>query len=196
MSTQTSQPEAKVGALEPEKAIAEILISSARIQERVRELGAAISRDYQGKDLLMIGVLRGVIFFMADLLRAITIPVAMDFMAISHYGPSQRMRGVVRLIKDLEEPIEGRHVLFVEDIVDTGFTLGYILKILRTRQPASLEVCVLLDKPRLRLIDLDIKYKGFEIPDRFVVGYGLDYRQRYRNLPFIGVLDPQVYAAS
>jgi len=174
--------------------ISEILISSARIQERVRELGAAISRDYAGRDLLMVGVLRGVLFFMADLLRAVTIPVAVDFMAISRYGPSERTRGVVRFVKDLEEPIEGRHVLFVEDIIDTGFTLGYILKNLRTRHPASLQVCVLLDKPRLRLIDLDIAYQGFEIPDRFVVGYGLDYRQRYRNLPFIAVLRPEVYA--
>lgn len=174
--------------------ISEILISSARIQQRVHELGAAISRDYAGKDLLMVGVLRGVLFFMADLLRAVTIPVSVDFMAISRYGPSERTRGVVRFVKDLEEPIEGRHVLFVEDIIDTGFTLGYILKNLRTRHPASLQVCVLLDKPRLRLIDLDIAYQGFEIPDRFVVGYGLDYRQRYRNLPFIAVLKPEVYA--
>ncbi len=175
--------------------ISEVLISSARIQKRVHELGAAISRDYAGKDLLMVGVLRGVLFFMADLLRAVTIPVSVDFMAISRYGPSERTRGVVRFVKDLEEPIEGRHVLFVEDIIDTGFTLGYILKNLRTRHPASLQVCVLLDKPRLRLIDLDIAYQGFEIPDRFVVGYGLDYRQRYRNLPFIAVLKPEVYAS-
>jgi hypoxanthine phosphoribosyltransferase len=176
--------------------IAEVLLSRERIQKRVQELGAAISRDYRGKDLLMIGVLRGVLFFMADLLRAITIPVSVDFIAISRYGPSERTRGVVRLVKDLEEPIEKRHVIFVEDIVDTGFTLNYMLKLLRTRQPASLELCVLLDKPRLRLLDLDIAYKGFEIPDRFVVGYGLDYRQLYRNLPYIGVLKPEVYAGN
>lgn len=180
----------------PEEArdIAEVLLTREQIQKRVRELGEAIARDYRGKDLLMIGVLRGVIFFMADLLRAITIPVALDFIAISRYGPSQRTRGVVRLTKDLEEPIEGRHVLFVEDIVDTGFTLSYMLNQLRTRHPASLKVCVLLDKRSLRLLDLDIAYRGFEIPDRFVVGYGLDYRQHYRNLPFIGVLKEEVYS--
>ena len=191
-----NQPQPSEPASELNQDIAEVLLSRERIQKRVQELGAAISHDYQGKDLLMIGVLRGVIFFMADLLKAVTIPVSMDFIAISHYGPSERTRGVVRLVKDLEEPIEKRHVLFVEDVVDTGFTLNYMLKLLRTRQPASLKLCVLLDKPRLRLLDLDIAYKGFEIPDRFVVGYGLDYRQLYRNLPYIGVLKPEVYAGN
>ena len=173
--------------------IAEILFSSDEIKARVEALGATISEDYRGKDLILIGVLRGVVLFMADLLRAISIPVTVDFISISRYGPSERTRGVVRLIKDLEEPIEGRHVLFVEDVIDTGFTLSYMLDMLRARHPASLQVCVLLDKASFRLIDLDIAYKGFEIPDRFVVGYGLDYRQRYRNLPFLGILKEEVY---
>jgi len=174
--------------------IAHVLLTPEQIQQRVVELGAEISEAYQGKDLLIIGVLRGVIFFVADLARAITIPASVDFMSISRYGPSERTRGVVRLIKDLEEPIEGRHVLFVEDIIDTGFTLSYILNILRTRHPASLKVCALLDKQSFRLIDLPIAFRGFQIEDHFVVGYGLDYKQRYRNLPFIGVLKPEVYA--
>ena len=173
--------------------IAEILFTAGQIRERVQALGAAISRDYRGKDLIMIGVLRGVVPFMADLLRAITIPVTVDYISISRYGPSERTHGVVRLIKDLEEPIAARHVLFVEDIVDTGFTLGYMLNLLRARKPAGLQVCVLVDKRSFRLIDLDIAYKGFEIPDRFVVGYGLDHNQLYRNLPFIGVLKPEIY---
>jgi len=187
-----SQPGQGLSALSED--IVEVLLTREQIQERVRQLGRAISRDYRGKDLLVVGVLRGVLFFMADLLRAITTPVAMDFIAISRYGPSERTRGIVRLIKDLEEPIEGRHVLFVEDIIDTGFTLNYMLSVLRTRHPASLRVCVLLDKRSLRLLDLDIAYKGFEIPNRFVVGYGLDYEQRYRNLPFIGILDEAIYS--
>lgn len=174
--------------------IERVLFSTEAIQQRVQELGKEISGDYAGKDLLVVGVLRGVVFFMADLLRAIDIPLAMDFIAISRYGPSARTRGVVRMIKDLEEPIEDRHVLFVEDIVDTGFTLSYMLNLLRARHPASLKVCVLLDKRRFRLIDLDIAYKGFQIPDQFVVGYGLDYHQAYRNLPFIGVLKPDIYS--
>ena len=173
--------------------ISEVLFTSEEIRQRVHELGTAISQDYRGKDLIMIGVLRGVVPFMADLLRAITIPVTVDYISISRYGPSERTRGVVRLIKDLDEPIAGRHVLFVEDIIDTGFTLGYMLNLLRARDPASLRVCVLVDKRSFRLIDLDIAYKGFEIPDRFIVGYGLDHNQLYRNLPFIGVLKPEIY---
>lgn len=173
--------------------IAEVLFTAEEIRQRVQTLGEAISRDYYGKDLIMIGVLRGVVPFMADLLRAITIPVTVDFISISRYGPSERTRGVVRLIKDLEEPIAGRHILFVEDIVDTGFTLGYMLNLMRARQPAGLRVCALIDKASFRLIDLDIAYKGFEVPDKFIVGYGLDHNQLYRNLPFIGTLKPEVY---
>lgn len=173
--------------------LARVLITEEQLRTRVRKLGAQISRDYEGRDLLLVGVLRGVIVFMADLLRAITIPVAVDLIGISSYGPSIETHGVVRLTKDLEESIEGRHVLFVEDIVDTGLTLSYLLRTLRARQPASLQVCVLLDKRAHRLIDIDIAYRGFELHDEYVVGYGLDHRQRYRNLPVIGVLRPDRY---
>ncbi|MDI7278068.1 MAG: hypoxanthine phosphoribosyltransferase [Anaerolineae bacterium] len=173
--------------------LARILITEEELQQRVRELGAAISRDYAGRDLLLVGVLRGVIVFIADLLRAITIPVSVDLMSISSYGPSVETHGVVRLTKDLEESIEGRHVLFVEDVIDTGLTLSYLLRTLRARAPASLKVCVLLDKRAHRLIDIDVAYRGFELADEYVVGYGLDHRQRYRNLPVIGVLRPDRY---
>jgi hypoxanthine phosphoribosyltransferase len=166
------------------------LISAEAIQQRVRELAADISRDYAGRDLVLIGVLRGVIFFIADLMRAISIPTSFDLISISRYGPTAQTRGVVRITKDLEEPIEDRHVLFVEDIIDTGLTLGYLLRTLRARNPASLEVCVLLDRPHRRLIDIAVAYRGFEIRDDFVVGYGLDYRQRYRNLPYVGLFNP------
>lgn len=176
--------------------IAEVFINGTEIQERVRHLGEMISRDYAGRPPLLVGVLRGVLIFMADLLRAIEIPVAVDFMAISRYGPTPETGGAVRLVKDLEEPIEGRHVLFVEDIVDTGLTLNYLLRSLRGRRPASLEVCVLFDRPRHRLIDIDIAYKGFEIGDEFIVGYGLDYGQRYRNLPYVGILKPEIYQST
>jgi hypoxanthine phosphoribosyltransferase len=173
--------------------INEILISPEELQRRVVEIGQAISQDYAGGNPLLIGVLKGVVPFMADLLRAITIPVEVDFIAVSSYSPEASQRGVVRLVKDLEIPIEGRHVLFVEDVIDTGLTLNYILRNLRARQPASLEVCVLFDRSKHRLIDIPLKYKGFDLPDRFVVGYGLDYRERYRNLPFVGLLKPAVF---
>ncbi|MCD6290691.1 MAG: hypoxanthine phosphoribosyltransferase [Anaerolineae bacterium] len=172
--------------------VRDVLIPTEEIEQRVREMGQAISQDYAGLNPLLVGVLKGVLFFMADLLRAITIPVEVDFMAVSSYTPADRDRGVVRLIKDLEIPIAGRHVLFVEDVIDTGLTLSYLLRNLRARGPASLEVCVLFNKPEHRLIDIPLKYKGFDLPDRFVVGYGLDHRERYRNLPFVGLLKPQV----
>jgi hypoxanthine phosphoribosyltransferase len=172
--------------------IQEIVISEEEIQERVAALGRAISHDYAGRNPLLVGVLKGVLFFMADLLRAITLPVEVDFIAISRYATAGRDQGAVRLVKDLETPIDGRHVLFVEDVIDTGFTLHYLLRTLRARQPASLEVCVLFNKPQHRLIDIPIRYRGFDLPDRFVVGYGLDHRERYRNLPFVGLLKPQV----
>jgi hypoxanthine phosphoribosyltransferase len=171
--------------------INEILISKEEIEQRVRVIGEAISRDYSGLNPLLVGVLKGVIFFMADLLKAITIPVELDFMAISSYSAEARDRGLVRLVKDLEIPITGRHVLFVEDVVDTGLTLNYLLRNLSTRGPASLEVCTLFNKPKHRLIDVSLKYVGFDLPDRFVVGYGLDHRERYRNLPFVGLLRAQ-----
>ena len=171
--------------------ISEVLIPTEAIAERVHELGQAISQDYAGRNPLLVGVLKGVLFFMADLLRAITIPVEVDFMAISSYAAAAKEQGSVRLLKDLEIPCEGRHVLFVEDIVDTGLTLNYLLRILRAREPASLEICVLFNKPRHRLIDIPMRYKGFDLPDRVVVGYGLDHRERYRNLPVVGLLRPQ-----
>jgi hypoxanthine phosphoribosyltransferase len=141
----------------------------------------------------MIGVLKGVVFFMADLLREITIPAEVDFIAVSSYSPEAREYGMVRLVKDLETSISGRHILFVEDVIDSGFTLNYLLQNLRARQPASLEVCVLFDKSSNRLLDIPIKYKGFDLPPYFVVGYGLDFREKYRNLPFVGLLSPDVF---
>ncbi|MCL4465825.1 MAG: hypoxanthine phosphoribosyltransferase [Chloroflexi bacterium] len=173
--------------------IAAVLIDREQLQERVRELGAAISRDYAGRAPLLVGVLRGTVVFLADLMRAIDLPVAVDLIAISSYGPSTHDSGVVRFTKDLDESVEGRDVILVEDIVDTGLTLRFILRNLRGRKPASLAICALLDKRVRRLVDVDLQYVGFEIPDAFVVGYGLDYRQTYRNLPFICVLKPEVY---
>ncbi len=171
--------------------IREILISEAQIQQRVGELGRQISSDYQGKCPVLVGVLKGVLFLMADLLRVITLPTEVDFLAVSSYSAEARNKGMVRLVKDLELPIYGRHVLFVEDVIDTGLTLNYLLRSMRDRQPASLEVCVLFNKPAHRLIDTPLKYVGFDLPDRFVVGYGLDHLERYRNLPFIGLLKPE-----
>ncbi len=172
--------------------MAEVLISEQEIQARVAEIGAAISRDYVGRDPVLLGVLKGVLFFMADLARQITIPIDMDFISISSYSPRERDQGYVRLIKDTDIPLTGRHVLFVEDVIDTGLTLSYLLRNLRTREPASLEVCVLFNKPAHRLINIPLKYKGFDLPDRFVAGYGLDYHEKYRNLPFVGLLKARV----
>ena len=165
------------------------LVEEAALQARVRKLGEEISRDYAGKPLLLVGILRGSVMFMADILRAIEMPVSVDFLAVSSYV-GRDSSGVVRLLKDLDHPIDGLDVLLVEDIIDTGLTLSYVLRVLRTRNPASLAVCTLLNKPRSRLIDQPLSYVGFEIPEEFVVGYGLDYNQRYRNLPYIGTLKP------
>ncbi len=173
--------------------IKEIILTSEQIQHRVTEIGQAISSDYADKNPLLVGVLKGVVFFMADLLRSISIPVAVDFIAISSYSPETRNQGIVHLAKDLEMPLAGRHVLFVEDVIDTGLTLNYLLRNLQSRQPASLEVCVLFNKPEHRLMNIPLKYKGFDLPDRFVVGYGLDYREKYRNLPFVGLLRAQAF---
>jgi len=173
--------------------IREILFSTEQIEERVRAMGAEISMEYAGRNPLLVGVLKGVLFFMADLLRSISIPVEVDFMAVSSYSPEAREKGLVRLVKDLEIPIVDRHVLFVEDVVDTGLTLNYLLQNLRSRKPSSLEVCTLFNKSQHRLINIPIKYEGFELPDLFVVGYGLDYRERYRNLPFVGLLKPEAF---
>lgn len=171
--------------------ISEVLLSEQQIAKRVTELGAAIAADYAGLTPVLVGVLKGVFIFIADLMRAIDIPFEIDFLAISSYG-AQSWPGQVRLIKDLDIDITGRHVLFVEDMIDTGLTLNYLLCTLQERKPASLAVCALFNKPRRRLFALPLRYVGFEIPDRFIVGYGLDYRQLYRNLPFVGVLAADV----
>lgn len=173
-----------------------ILFSAEEIQKRVKTLGKEISQDYAGQDILLINVLRGGVIFLSDLIRHIEIPVSVDFMAISSYGSSTESLGVVKLLKDLEESIENRHVLIVEDIIDTGLTLRYLMKNLKNREPASLAVCTLLDKPARRIVDTEIDYKGFEVPDVFVVGYGLDYNQKYRNLPFIGILRSEILFAN
>jgi len=168
--------------------IAEVLVSEVELQAKVRELGERIASDYAGKDLVLISVLKGGFIFLADLCRAITLPVTIDVMAVSSYGPGARPLGVVKILKDLDESITGREVLVVEDVIDTGLTLSYLLRNLQPRVPASLKVCVLLDKPARRIADLPIAYRGFEIPDKFVVGYGLDFAQRYRNLPCVATL--------
>jgi hypoxanthine phosphoribosyltransferase len=173
--------------------IQEVLFSAEMLEQRVRELGSAISRDYEGCHPLLIGVLKGVFPFMADLLRMITIPVEVDFMAITRYTGLAQKQGAVRITKDLDASIEGRHVLFVEDVIDTGLTLNYLMRNLTVRGPASLKVCTLFDKSRRRLIDIPLQYKGFDMPAKFVVGYGLDYREKYRNLPFVGLLSPDVF---
>jgi hypoxanthine phosphoribosyltransferase len=169
-------------------AVGEILIEQEPLQARIAELGAEISSEYDGRDLLLVGVLKGAVFFMADLMRAIDVHCEVDFMAISSYGASTDSSGVVRILKDLDTAIEGRNVLVVEDIIDSGLTLSYLMRNLRARNPASLEVCALLTKPERREIDVPVRYIGFEIPNRFVVGYGLDFAERYRNLPYVGVL--------
>ena len=173
--------------------IEEILIPADKLQARIKELGAAIDRDYAGRDLLLLALLKGSVLFLSDLMRSIRTPHTIDFMATSSYGDELRSSGVVRIMKDLDQPIEGRNVLVVEDIIDTGHTLEYLLRILRARQPASLEICTLLNKPDRREADVHVKYTGFDIPDKFVLGYGLDYLQKYRNLPYIAVLSPQLY---
>lgn len=173
--------------------VLEILLSEEQIASRVRELGRQISHDYQGQQLLIVGILKGAAIFCADLIRQVEIPLAIDFMAVSSYGASTRSSGVIRILKDLEEDLPEYHVLLVEDIVDTGLTLRYLKDYLQRRNPASLKICVLLDKPSRRKVGIDIDYRGFEIPDAFVVGYGLDYNEQYRNLSYISVLKPHVY---
>jgi hypoxanthine phosphoribosyltransferase len=169
-------------------AIGEVLITSEQLSERVAELGAEISRDYEGRDMVMVGVLRGAVVFIADLLRNLTVPCEIDFMAVSSYGSARDSSGVVRILKDLDDPITGRDVLVVEDIVDSGLTLNYLMRNLRARDPASLEVCSLLTKPERRRVEVPIRYTGFEIPNTFVVGYGLDHAQRYRSLDYVAEL--------
>jgi hypoxanthine phosphoribosyltransferase len=177
---------------ELEAGVGEILIERDALQERVAELGREVSADYANRDLLLIGVLKGAVFFMADLMRNVTVPCEVDFMAISSYGASTDSSGVVRILKDLDINIEGRDVLVVEDIIDSGLTLSYLMRNLEARGPASLEVCALLTKPDRREMDVPVRYVGFEIPDRFVIGYGLDFAERYRNLPYVAVLSEEL----
>jgi hypoxanthine phosphoribosyltransferase len=181
-----------VSATELERAVSEVLIDEERLRNRVAELGEEVSADYVGRDLLLIGVLKGAVFFMADLMRHLTVTCEIDFMAISSYGAATDSSGVVRILKDLDINIAGREVLVVEDIIDSGLTLSYLMRNLEAREPASLEICALLTKPARREIDVPVRYVGFEIPNRFVVGYGLDFAERYRNLPYVGVLDPEL----
>ena len=177
---------------ELERAVGEVLIDEETLAARVAELGAEVSADYAGRDLLLIGVLKGAVFFMADLMRHLTVPCEVDFMAISSYGDSTDSSGIVRILKDLDINIEGRDVLVVEDIIDSGLTLSYLMRNLESREPATLEVCALMTKPARREIDVPVRYIGFEIADRFVVGYGLDLAERYRNLPYVAVLSDEL----
>ena len=176
-----------------EKDIQEILFSEEQLKNRVREIAQQITADYQGKEIMLISVLRGSFVFMADLCRAIDLPCTLDFMAVSSYGKGTKSSGQVQITKDLSEDISDRHIIVVEDILDSGNTLSYLLKILENRHPASIRLCTLLDKPDRRVKPVEVHYSGFTIPDAFVVGYGLDYAEKYRNLPYIGILKPQVY---
>ncbi len=174
--------------------IEEILLTEPEIRAKVAELGQKISADYQGEEITLVCILKGAVLFMADLARAITVPAYFDFMAVSSYGEATETSGVVRILKDLDRSIEGKHVVLVEDVVDTGLTLNYLAQYLQGGRPASLKICALLDKPTNRRVPLSVDYTGFVLPDKFVVGYGLDYAGRYRNLPFVAVLKPEVYA--
>jgi hypoxanthine phosphoribosyltransferase len=179
--------------------IASVLITEDAIRDKTAELAASIGKDYADRcsgtnDLLLVGVLKGAVMFMTDIARALPVPVQLEFMAVSSYGSSTSSSGVVRILKDLDRDIAGRHVLIIEDIIDSGLTLSWLLKNLESRQPASMEVCTLLRKPDASTVDVPVKYVGFDIPNEFVVGYGLDYAERYRDLPFIGTLEPAVYS--
>lgn len=197
MSTNITQP-FRPHELSPDTPVSQadfesILLSPEQIQARVAELGAQISRDYDGKDPVFVSVLVGAFMFTADLLRHVSVPSSLDFMAISSYGKETRSSGVVRVMKDLDQSVESRHVVIIEDIVDTGLTLNYLLDNMRNRNVASVKVAALLDKPSRRLTDVKVDYIGFEVPDEFVIGYGLDFAQRYRNFPYVGILRPEVY---
>ena len=176
--------------------VEEILLSGEQVQARVAELGAQLAADYEGRDPVLVSVLKGSIIFLADLVRAMPIPLSIDLMEVSSYGASTESSGQVRILKDLSTSIADREVIVVEDIIDTGLTLNYLLRYLHDKGPASIRICCLLDKPARRLAEIEIEYRGFTIPDRFVIGYGLDYGERYRNLPYIGVLRPSVYGAA
>ena len=174
--------------------IQSILLTEEQIRSRVREMGAEISRDYAGKEPLFVGVLKGCFVFMADLMRCVDLPCSVDFMAVSSYGNATTTTGAVKINKDLSQDVEGRDIVIVEDILDSGVTLGYLTKYLQNRRPASITIATLLDKPSRRKADVHAKYSGFEVPDAFVVGYGLDYAEKYRNLPYIGILKPEIYS--
>lgn len=173
--------------------LAEILLTKEEIEKKVAELGEKISEDYKDKNLLLVGILKGCVVFMSDLMKHITIPARIDFMSVSSYGAGVKSSGVVKIIKDLDNPIQGYDVLIVEDILDSGLTLHYIIDLLKSRKPNSIRICTLLDKPYSRKVEVKTDYCGFEIPDKFVIGYGLDYAEKYRNLPFVGVLKPEIY---
>jgi hypoxanthine phosphoribosyltransferase len=179
---------------ELERDVERVLITELEIQDMLRALGEQITEDYAGRDLLLVGVLKGAFMMMADLSRYIRLPVEMDFMAVASYGAATKTSGVVRILKDLDHDLEGRDVLLVEDIVDSGLTLNYLLKNLRGRRPASLDVCALLKKTGIQRVEIDLRYCGFEIPPEFVIGYGLDFAEKYRNLPYIGLLKPEAYS--
>jgi hypoxanthine phosphoribosyltransferase len=176
--------------------VSEVLLTEEQVQTRVQALGAQLSADYAGRSPVLVSVLKGSIVFLADLVRAMDVPLSVDLMEVSSYGSGTETTGQVRILKDLSGPIEGRDVVVVEDIIDTGLTLNYLLRYLTERSPASIRVCCLLDKPARRLAEIEIDYRGFSIPDRFVVGYGLDFNEQYRNLPYIGVLRPSVYGGA
>ena len=181
--------------MEVHQDIAEVLITADQIQDKIRDLAKEVTEDYRDRDLLLVGVLKGAFVFMADLAREIKLPIEFDFMAVSSYGSSTKSSGVVRILKDLDYEITGRHVLLVEDIIDSGLTISYLLRYLEARGPSSLEICSLFWKKGEQAVPLEVKYPGFEIPPVFVVGYGLDYAEKYRNLPYIGVLKPSAYGA-
>ena len=170
-----------------------VLVSEEELKAKVAELGAQISKDYEGKNLVLVSILKGSVVFMADLMRAVSIPCSIDFMVVSSYGSGVKTSGVVKIVKDLEQDLSGRDILIVEDILDSGMTLSYLKGLLQSRRPASIRIATLLDKPSRRKVDLQADYVGYEVPDEFVVGYGLDYDEQYRNLPYVGVLKPEVY---
>jgi hypoxanthine phosphoribosyltransferase len=175
--------------------IQETLYNEEQIQGKIKELGEVISRDYEGRNPLVICVLKGAFIFMADLVKNITVPLEIDFMAVSSYGQSTKSSGVVKIIKDLDVPVEGRHILIVEDIIDSGLTLSYLIDVLERRNALSISVVALFNKPARRTVELEPDYSGFELPDEFVVGYGLDYAEKYRNLPYVGILKPEIYSS-
>ena len=194
--TETAPPPRAAEAMSLHDDVEEILLDSETVASRVAELGAQISADYAGCDPVLVSVLKGSLVFLADLMRAMDLSTSIDLMEVSSYGAAVESSGQVRILKDLSKPIEGRDVIIVEDIIDTGLTLNYLLRYLWERNPASIRICCLLDKPARRLAEIPIDYIGFTIPDRFVIGYGLDYNERYRNLPYIGVLKPSVYGGA